>query len=202
MASGYDYIIVGAGSAGSVLANRLSADANKQVLLIEAGNSDKNPFIHIPGACGKLHRSKEDWGFETESQQHILNRRIYLPRGKTLGGSSSTNYMAYVRGNREDYNHWADIGNTGWSYEEVLPYFKKSEHNEDFNNAYHQKGGELNVCHSKKFLTPYGQLFIDACREHGFKENNDYNGKWQEGAGLLQFTIKNGKRHSAPLLPF
>lgn len=196
MSSRYDYIIIGAGSAGCVLANRLSVDPNNQVLLIEAGNPDKNPFIHIPGACGKLHRSKEDWGFETEPQEHVLNRRIYLPRGKTLGGCSSTNYMAYVRGNKGDYNHWADLGNEGWSYEEVLPYFKKSEHNEDISTTYHQQGGELNVSHSKKFLTPYGRRFIAACETEGLKENKDYNGKIQEGAGLLQFTIKNGKRQS------
>ena len=192
----YDYIIIGAGSAGCVLANRLSEDPRNEVLLIEAGNADKNPFIHIPGACGKLHRSKEDWGFETEPQEHVLNRKIYLPRGKTLGGCSSTNYMAYVRGNKEDYDHWAELGNEGWGYKDVLPYFKKSENNEDLQNDFHQQGGSLNVAHSKKFITPYGKLFIEACKELGLKENQDYNGAIQEGAGLLQFTIKNGKRQS------
>jgi len=192
----FDYIIIGAGSAGCVLANRLSADPNNKVLLVEAGGPDKNMYIHIPAGCPELHKSEVDWGFETEPQEHVLNRKIYLPRGKTLGGCSSTNYMAYVRGNKEDYNDWEKQGNKGWSYEEVLPYFKKSEHNEDINNDYHQKGGELNVGYSKLFSTPYSQVFIDACKEVGFKENTDYNGEKQEGVGRFQNTIKKGKRNS------
>lgn len=193
----YDYIIIGAGSAGCVLANRLSKDPNNKVLLIEAGGPDKNMFIHIPAGCAKLHKTEVDWGFETEPQEHILNRKIYLPRGKTLGGCSSTNYMAYVRGNKEDYNDWEAQGNKGWGYKDVLPYFKKSEHNEDIDNEFHNKGGELNVGFSKAFSTPYSQAFIDACKEVGFKENKDYNGAEQKGAGLFQNTIKGGKRNSA-----
>ena len=193
----YDYIIIGAGSAGCVLANRLSADPNNKVLLVEAGGPDKNMFIHIPAGCPKLHKTEVDWGFETEPQEHVANRQIYLPRGKTLGGCSSTNYMAYVRGNKEDYNDWEKLGNKGWSYEEVLPYFKKSEHNEDITNDYHQQGGELNVGHSKLFSTPYSKIFIEACKEIGFEENKDYNGAKQEGVGKFQNTIKEGKRNSA-----
>ena len=193
----FDYIIIGAGSAGCVLANRLSADRDNQVLLIEAGKKDSLPMIHIPGGCGNLHRSKVDWGFETEPQKDVLNRRIYLPRGKALGGSSSTNYMAYVRGNKADYDHWVALGNNGWSYDEVLPYFKKSEDNQDIKNDFHQQGGPLNVEFSKSFKTPYVDAFIEACKEVGFEANDDYNGDKQEGVGLFQHTIKNGKRHSA-----
>ncbi len=193
----YDYIIIGAGSAGCVLANRLSKDPNNKVLLIEAGGPDKNMYIHIPAGCAKLHKTEVDWGFETEPQKHVLNRKIYLPRGKTLGGCSSTNYMAYVRGNKEDYNDWEAQGNKGWGYKDVLPYFKKSEHNEDIDNEFHSKEGELNVGFSKAFSTPYSQAFIDACKEVGFEENKDYNGAKQKGAGLFQNTIKKGKRNSA-----
>lgn len=192
----FDYIIIGAGSAGCVLANRLSANSKNKVLLVEAGGPDKNMMIHIPAGCPKLHKTEVDWGFETEPQEHILNRKIYLPRGKTLGGSSSTNYMAYVRGNKEDYNDWEKLGNKGWNYEAVLPYFKKSEHNEDITNDYHQQGGELNVGFAKDFSTPYAQVFIEACKEEGFKENKDYNGAEQAGVGKFQSTIKEGKRNS------
>ena len=192
----YDYIIIGAGSAGCVLANRLSKDPNNTVLLVEAGGSDKyNPHIHIPASYPKLHKTKVDWGYWTEPQKHILNRKLYLPRGKVLGGCSSTNAMAYVRGNQEDYNDWAALGNDGWSFEEVLPYFKKSESNESIVNDYHSQTGELNVAFPS-FNTPYAQAFIDACVEKGFERNDDYNGAIQEGAGMFQTTIKNGKRHS------
>ncbi len=193
----YDYIIIGAGSAGCVLANRLSADPSRTVLLLEAGGKDTKMEIRIPAGYGKLHRTEVDWGFWTEPQAHVLNRKIYLPRGKTLGGSSSTNAMAYVRGNREDYNDWAALGNPGWSYDEVLPYFKKSEYNEDLDNAFHGRSGELNVGFSKGFQTPFGEAFVEACVENGFARNPDYNGEQQEGAGRFQFTIKNGQRHSA-----
>lgn len=193
----YDYIIIGAGSAGCVLANRLSENPANKVLLLEAGGPDTKKEIGIPAGYGLLHRSEVDWGFSTEPQKHVNNRRIYLPRGKTLGGSSSTNAMVYVRGNRADYDEWAALGNKGWSYQDVLPSFKKSEHNENIANEYHGKNGLLNVTFPKYFQTPFAQAFVEACKETGIPENKDYNGEKQEGASLFQFTIKDGMRHSA-----
>ncbi len=193
----YDYIIIGAGSAGCLLANRLSADPACQVLLIEAGGKDSKPEIHIPAAYAMLHRSNVDWGFSTEPQEHVLGRRIYIPRGKTLGGSSSTNAMAYVRGNARDYDDWEAMGNPGWAYRDVLPLFKKHEHNEQFNDVYHGQEGELNVTLARKYRTPYADAFVKACVETGFRKNADINGERQDGAGLIQFTIKDQKRHSA-----
>ncbi len=192
----FDYIIIGAGSAGCVLANRLSSNPATQVLLLEAGGPDKKMEIHIPAAYSKLNRTEVDWGFETEPQPHVLNRKIYLPRGKALGGSSSTNAMAYVRGNRADYDEWASMGNEGWSYEDVLPYFKKSEHNEQIHNQYHGQGGPLNVTYATGFRTPVADAFVKACVENGIPENPDYNGAEQAGTSLFQFTIKNQKRCS------
>ncbi len=196
----FDYIIVGAGSAGCVLANRLSADPAVSVLLLEAGGPDRKMEIHIPAAYSKLNRTAVDWAFWTEPQPFVDNRIMFQPRGKTLGGSSSTNAMAYVRGNREDYNDWARAGNTGWSYDDILPYFTRSEHNEQanqLNETYHGTTGPLNVTYATRFQTPLARAFIKACVETGIPENPDYNGAEQAGAGLFQFTIKDSKRHSA-----
>lgn len=195
----YDYIIIGAGSAGCVLANRLSKNPNHQVLLLEAGGPDSNFNIHIPGAYSKLHKSKDNWNFWTEPQEHVLNRKLYLPRGKTLGGSSSVNAMAYVRGNKADYDAWAELGNKGWSYDDVLPYFKRSEnheHADELDKGYHGQTGELNVCLPTRFRSPFVDAFIDSCDQVGISSNQDYNGKTQEGAGITQSTIKDGKRSS------
>lgn len=191
----YDYIIVGAGSAGCVLANRLSENNKNSVLLIEAGGADKKKEIQIPGAYTQLNRTEVDWAFWTEPQQHVDHRKIFIPRGKTLGGSSSTNAMAYVRGNKADFNEWAALGNRGWDYESVLPYFIRSENNEQFGSPYHGNDGLLNVSFSKQ-PSELGAVFLEACNEVGIPTNPDYNGEEQEGAGMLQFTIKKNQRHS------
>ena len=196
----YDYIIVGAGSAGCVLANRLSADSSTSVLLLEAGGPDTKLEIHIPAAYSKLNGTAVDWGFWTEPQEALNGKRMYLPRGKTLGGSSSTNAMAYVRGNREDYNDWARLGNAGWSFDDVLPYFIRSEHNEQADQldaGYHGTDWPLNVTYAQRFQTSLTPAFLAACTEVGIPRNQDYNGASQAGSGPFQFTIKNGRRHSA-----
>ncbi len=191
----FDYIIVGAGSAGCVLANRLSANPQNQVLLLEAGGKDRKMEIHIPAAYSKLHHTDVNWNFFTEPQPFVRNRRLYQPRGKALGGSSSINCMAYVRGNREDYNDWERWGNTGWGYDDLLPYFKKSEHNEQFHDLYHGQNGPLNVTQNR-YVTPLANAFVAACGERGIPANPDFNGVTQDGAGRFQFTIKNARRHS------
>ena len=195
----YDYIIIGAGSAGCVLANRLSENSNYQVLILEAGGPDTYFKIQIPGAYAKLHKSKDNWNFWTEPQSEVLNRKLYLPRGKTLGGSSSVNAMVYVRGNRADYDGWAALGNEGWSYKEVLPYFIRSENHEaaeKMDPGYHGNDGELDVSFPTIFKTPFADAFIASCEKIGIRNNRDYNGAKQEGASISQCTIKNGKRCS------
>jgi choline dehydrogenase len=193
------YLIIGAGSAGCVLANRLSADPANEVILLEAGNAKGHPLMPIPGAYAKLFRTPIDWGFSTEPQPHVNNRRIYLPRGKTLGGCSANNAMAYVRGNTADYDDWAAAGNPGWSFAEVRPYFIRSEHNEQYaelDEGFHGQGGELNVTFAQRYRTSFAPAFVAACEQAGIPRNTDYNGRQQTGAGFFQFTIKGQQRHS------
>ena len=167
----FDYIIIGAGSAGCVLANRLSANKDTKsspstVLLIEAGGKDKKLEIHVPAGYGKLNYSDVDWGYYTEPQNNVNNRKMYQPRGKTLGGSSSTNAMAYIRGHKLDYDRWETMGATGWNYAACLPYFKKSEHNEQLQDEFHGTNGELNVTFAQQFKTPLADAFVEACAEN------------------------------------
>ncbi len=192
----FDYIIVGAGSAGCVLANRLSADPGNRVLLLEAGGPDRNPWIHIPvGYFKTMHDPATDWCYLTHPDPGIVGRRLQWPRGKVLGGSSSLNGLLYVRGQREDYDRWHELGNTGWSFEEVLPYFKKSEDQENGADDYHGVGGPLKVG-NLRLRRSIAERFIDAAIECGIPRNDDYNGASQEGVGYFQQTAHKGFRWS------
>jgi choline dehydrogenase len=191
----YDYIIVGAGSAGCVLANRLSENPSVRVLLLEAGAPDKKQAIHIPAAWTRLLRSDVDWGYYTEPEPNMNNRCMFWPRGKTLGGSSSINAMIYIRGHRYDYDHWRVLGNEGWSYDEVLPYFKKAENQERGLSAFHGIGGPLNVADLQEPNT-LTRAFVRAGLELGLAFNDDFNAESQEGIGIFQVTQKDGRRHS------
>lgn len=199
----YDYIVIGAGSAGCVVANRLTEDPKTTVLLLEAGNPDTKPEIQIPLECTHLPGTEVDWGYFSEPEPYLTDRQIFLPRGKVLGGSSSINFLLYTRGNRRDYDRWQELGNPGWSYQDVLPYFKKSEHQERGADAYHGVDGELSVT-DVIAPAPISQRFVDAAMALGYDYNPDFNGVQQEGVGPFQFTVKDGKRHStaaAFLLP-
>jgi choline dehydrogenase len=192
----FDYVIVGAGSAGCVLANRLSENGRYRVLLLEAGAPDRRREIHIPAAFSKLFKSPFDWAYHTEEQPNLGGRRLYWPRGRVLGGSSSINAMIYIRGHSSDYDEWHKQGNAGWSFKELLPYFKKAENNERGPCAYHGVGGPLNVA-DLRTVNPMSHAFIQAATEVGLKRLDDFNGAQDEGSGLYQVTQKNGQRHSA-----
>src|ERR1700690_2135109 len=192
----YDYIIVGAGSAGCVLASRLTEDPHTRVLLLEAGGAATAREIHIPAAFSKLYKTAVDWNYSTEPEPHLNNRRLYWPRGKMLGGSSSMNAMIYVRGNPRDYDHWASLGNDGWNFHDVLPYFKKSQMQQRGASEYHGASGPLHVS-DLRYVNPLTRAFLAAASELRIADNSDFNGATQDGAGLYQVTQKNGRRHSA-----
>ena len=192
----YDYVIVGAGSAGCVLAARLSEDPETRVLLLEAGPPDTNDLIHIPAAFSALFRSEYDWDHSTVWEAQLHNRRVYLPRGKMLGGSSSLNAMIYIRGSRADYDEWRDEhGCAGWGFDELLPYFRRAEDNERGENEWHGAGGPLSVIEGRA-RSPMAALFLEAARSYGLPANEDFNGPAQDGVGWYQCTHKNGARGS------
>jgi choline dehydrogenase len=195
-ADSFDYIVVGAGSAGCVLANRLTASGRHRVLLLEAGGHDRNIWIHIPLGYGKLFTNpKVNWLYTSEPEPELNNRRIIQPRGKVLGGSSSINGLLYIRGQPADFDHWRQLGNSGWSFDDVLPYFRRAEDQERGEDALHGVGGPLavsNVCEPH----PLCEAFIEAAQQAGFPRNDDFNGPTQEGAGYFQLTARRGRRWS------
>jgi len=196
-ANGYDYIIVGAGSAGCVLANRLSDDDGASVLLIEAGGRDWHPYIHIPLGMGRMHDyGMFDWGFKTDPEPNLNNRRIEAMRGKVLGGSSSINVMAYTRGNRGDYDRWAQKGARGWSYADVVPYFQRCESWQGGADTWRGGNGQLGTEFAKT-EDPLYDAWIEAGKAAGYPFTPDYNGKQQEGFGRSQYTIRYGRRSSS-----
>ncbi|MGW8354248.1 GMC family oxidoreductase [Streptomyces wedmorensis] len=192
----YDYVIVGAGSAGCVLAARLSEDPGVRVALVEAGGPDTAQEIHIPAAFPQLFKSALDWDLDTDPEPGIDGRRAYLPRGKVFGGSSSINAMIYIRGSRADYDGWAAAGATGWSYDEVLPYFKRAEDNERGADGFHGAGGPLTVSDGRSGH-PLASAFVRAAEQAGHKTNDDFNGETQFGVGRYQLTQRGGLRCSA-----
>jgi choline dehydrogenase len=193
----FDYIIVGAGSAGCVLANRLSEDPDISVCLIEAGKSDTSAFIHAPaGYAATVSQGFMSWPFETVPQLGLNNRLGFQPRGKVMGGSSSVNGMLYIRGHQQDYNDWSQLGNEGWSYDQVLPYFKKSEHNERLDDEFHGQDGPLNIADLQS-PSRLSEVFLQACESQGYPRTEDPNGASQQGCWLTQVTQKDGERCSA-----
>lgn len=194
--SSYDYVIVGAGSAGCVLAARLSEDPGVRVLIIEAGGPDSEPEIHVPVTFARLFKTDFDWDYDTDPEPGLDGRRVYLPRGKVFGGSSSINAMVYIRGNRADYDGWAAAGADGWSYDEVLPYFRRAEDNERGASDYHGVGGPLSVGEGRS-NHPLAAAFVDAAVQAGYKPNDDFNGESQLGVGAYQLTQRGGLRCSA-----
>ena len=197
MSETFDYVVVGAGSGGCAVASRLSEDPNVSVALLEAGGKDDNWVVTTPGALILMVSGPvNNWAFDTVPQKGLNGRVGYQPRGKGLGGSSSINAMVYIRGNKADYDEWAALGNTGWSYTDVLPYFKRSEDNSELGGEYHGKGGPLSVT-KLQTDSPVHDIYLQAAREAQFKINDDFNGPDQEGLGVYQVTQKNGERWSA-----
>lgn len=180
----YDYIVIGAGAAGCVLASRLSENRECNVLLIEAGPPDRKREVHVPAAFSKLFKTPLDWNYATDTQHDLNGRKLYWPRGKMLGGSSSMNAMVYIRGRRSDFDAWRDLGNDGWGFDDVLPFFERAETQ------------ALNLT-TLKSVNPLSQAFVDACKETGIATNSDFNGSSQEGAGFYRVMQKSGRRWSA-----
>jgi len=192
----YDYIVTGAGSAGCVLANRLSESGRHRVLLLEAGGKDSNPWIHIPlGYAKTFCNPKVNWMFDSEPEANLNDRVMYQPRGKVLGGTSSINGMIYMRGNHADYDHWRQLGCEGWDWDSVLPYFRKAEDNERGSDEYHGVGGPLHVS-NQPYEWEIAKILLDACIQAGIPPNPDFNGAQQEGCGYYQTTTKDRRRWS------
>jgi choline dehydrogenase len=192
-----DYIVVGAGSAGCAVAARLSEEASARVVLLEAGSRDTNPWLHVPiGYARTMYHPTLSWNLVTEPEPELHNRRIPWPRGRTLGGSSAINGLLYLRGQAEDYDHWRQLGCTGWAFDDVLPFFRRAEDQERGESRLHGKGGPLAVSDLRD-RNPLAMAFIEAAAELGFPRNDDFNGETQEGAGLFQVTARNGWRCSS-----
>jgi choline dehydrogenase len=191
----YDYIVVGAGSAGCVLAGRLSEDPDARVALLEAGDEDSDPIVHIPAAFPAMFKSALDWDLLGDPEPGMQDRRLYLPRGKMIGGCGSINAMIYLRGNRVDYDEWAAVGGEQWSYDQVLPYFRRSEDNERGEDHYHGVGGPLRISESRS-MHPLVDTMLEAAQQAGHEHNPDFNGARQEGVGRFQLTQRDGLRCS------
>jgi choline dehydrogenase len=198
MANGYDFIVIGGGSAGSVVAARLSEDPNVQVLLLEAGGSDRHPFYHLPAGFAKMTKGIGSWGWETVPQKHLQDKVFRYTQAKVMGGGSAINAQIYTRGNAQDYDDWRQMGCTGWGYDDVLPYFRKAEDNDTFENEYHGKGGPLGVSQPIAPL-PVCEAYFEAAEALGIPRNMDVNGATQDGVCYYQLNQRNARRSSAAM---
>jgi choline dehydrogenase len=198
MTQGYDFIIIGGGSAGSVLAGRLSEDPDAKVLLLEAGGSDRHPFYHLPAGFAKMTKGIGSWGWDTVAQKHMQNKVFRYTQAKVIGGGSAINAQIYTRGNAQDYDDWRQMGCAGWGYEDVLPYFRKAEDNDTYQNRFHGKGGPLGVSQPRAPL-PICEAYFEAAAELGIPRNFDINGETQDGVCYYQLTQRNVRRSSAAM---